>query len=169
MIMKILKYGAPELRAQSERVTAFDDGLKKIVADMFETMYGSPGIGLAAPQVGLNIHLATIDLSVGEDEGKRIVLCNPEIVSAEGAQKGDEGCLSIPDFSESVTRPMKVVVRGQGIDGEDLRIEAEGLFARCLCHEIDHLNGVLFIDHISPLKRTLIKNRIRKLAKAGEW
>ncbi|MDI9613179.1 MAG: peptide deformylase [Acidobacteriota bacterium] len=169
MIMKILKYGAPELRVQSERVTSFDDELKKIVVDMFETMYSSPGIGLAAPQVGINLQLSTIDLSVGADEGKRIVLCNPEIVSSEGSQRGDEGCLSIPDFSESVTRPLKVVVRGQGIDGEELRIEAEGLLARCLCHEIDHLNGILFIDHLSSLKRTLIKNRIRKLVKAGDW
>lgn len=169
MIMKILKYGAPELRAQSERITDFDGSLQKIVADMFETMYSEPGIGLAAPQVGLNIRLATVDLSVGEEEGKKMVICNPEIVSAEGSQRSDEGCLSIPGFSEGVTRPQNLVVEAQDLEGKDLRIEAEGLLARCLCHEIDHLNGVLFIDHLSSLKRTLIKNRIRKLAKAGEW
>ena len=169
MIMKILKYGAPELRARSERITDFDGSLQKIVPDMYETMYSEPGIGLAAPQVGLNIRLATVDLSVGEDEGKKMVICNPEIVSAEGSQRSDEGCLSIPGFSESVTRPQKLVVEAQDLEGSDLRIEAEGLLARRLCHEIDHLNGVLFIDHLSSLKRTLIKNRIRKLAKAGEW
>ncbi len=136
---------------------------------MFETMYSSPGIGLAAAQVGINIRLATIDLSVGEDSSQRIVNCNPEIISAEGEQKNDEGCLSIPDFSESVSRPMKITVRGQDLNGEEIKIEAEGLLARCFSHEIDHLNGILFVDHLSPLKRTLIRNKIKKLAKAGEW
>lgn len=169
MILPILKYGAPELRAASERVDTFDEELEKIVQNLFDTMYGSPGVGLAAAQIGLNIQLATIDISVGEDSSKRIVLCNPEIISAEGEQKSDEGCLSIPDFTDTVTRPEKITVRGLDMYGEELTIEAEGLLARCLSHEIDHMNGVLFIDHLSSLKRTLIRNKIKKLAKAGEW
>ena len=169
MILPILKYGAPELRKVSDPVDAFDVELEKLVKHMIETMYSSPGIGLAAPQIGLNIRLTTIDLSVGEDSGKLIVLCNPEIVSTEGTQKNDEGCLSVPDFSEAVTRPLKIVVRGLDLKGEEIKIEAEGLLARCLSHEIDHLNGVLFVDHLSPLKRSLIRNKIKKLAKAGDW
>ena len=169
MIVPILKYGAPELRTESEKVDSFDGELEKIVKNLFDTMYGSPGIGLAAAQIGLNLRLATIDLSVGEDAGKRIVLCNPEIIAVEGEQKSDEGCLSIPDFSDTVIRPQKVTVRGLDLHGEEFTIEAEGLLARCLSHEIDHMNGVLFIDHLSSLKRTLIRNRIKKLAKAGEW
>ncbi len=169
MIMPILKYGAPELRIVSKPIDAFSGELEKIAKNMFETMYSSPGIGLAAAQVGINIRLATIDLSVGEDSSQRIVICNPEIISAEGEQKNDEGCLSIPDFSESVSRPMKITVRGQDLNGEEIKIEAEGLLARCFSHEIDHLNGILFVDHLSPLKRTLIRNKIKKLAKAGEW
>jgi peptide deformylase len=169
MIVPILKYGAPELRATSENIDAFSGELEKIVQNLFDTMYGSPGIGLAAAQIGLNLQLATIDLSVGEDASKRIVLCNPEIISVEGEQKSDEGCLSIPDFTDTVTRPLKITVRGLDLHGEEFTIDAEGLMARCLSHEIDHMNGVLFIDHLSSLKRTLIRNKIKKMAKAGEW
>ena len=169
MIVPILKYGAPELRKVSEPVDHFSGDLEKLVKDMIETMYGSPGIGLAAPQIGINIRLTTIDLSVGEETNKLIVLCNPEIISAEGTQKNDEGCLSIPDFSDTISRPLKMVVRGQNLNGDEVKIDAEGLLARCLSHEIDHLNGVLFVDHLSPLKRSLIRNRIKKLTKAGEW
>jgi peptide deformylase len=169
MILPILKYGAPALRNVSKAVDFYGSELEEIVKNMFDTMYGSPGIGLAASQVGLNIQLTTIDLSAGENAEQRIILCNPQIVSVEGEQKADEGCLSIPDFTDSVIRPQKMIVRGQNLKGEEIQIEAEGLLARCLSHEIDHLNGVLFIDHLSPLKRTLIRNRIKKLAKAGEW
>jgi peptide deformylase len=169
MILPILRYGAPELRKVSSRVDSFDDELANVAKNMIETMYGSPGIGLAAPQVGLNIRLTTIDLSVGEDSGKLIILCNPEIVSTDGSQKNDEGCLSIPEFNEAVSRPLKMVVRGFNLKGEEIEIKAEGLLARCLSHEIDHLNGVLFVDRLSPLKRNLIRNKIKKLAKAGEW
>lgn len=169
MILPILKYGAPELKTVSRRVDSFDSALTEIVKNMLETMYGSPGIGLAAPQIGLNIQMATIDLSVGEDKNQLITICNPEIIAAEGEQKNDEGCLSIPDFSEMVVRPQKIAVRGLNLNGEEIIIEAEGLLARCFSHEIDHLNGILFIDHLSPLKRSLIRNKIKKLAKAGEW
>ncbi len=169
MILPILKYGAPELRTVSKTIGSFNGELEKIAKNMIDTMYSSPGIGLAAPQIGINIQLTTIDLSVGEDAGKLIVLCNPEIICREGEQRCDEGCLSLPDFTETVVRPLKMVVRGQNMHGDEIKIEAEDLLARCLSHEIDHLNGVLFIDHLSSLKRTLIKNKIKRLAKAGEW
>jgi peptide deformylase len=169
MILPILKFGAPELRKVSTPVDVFNDELEKIVKNMFETMYGCPGIGLAAAQVGINIQLTTIDITVGEESDKKIVICNPEIISTEGTQKAEEGCLSIPDFCETITRPLKLVVRGQDIHGEDISIAAEGLLARCISHEMDHLNGILFVDHLSPLKRSIIKNKIKKLAKTGEW
>jgi len=169
MILQILKYGAPELRTVSKPVDVFDNELEKISQNMIETMYGSPGIGLAAPQIGINIRLVTIDLSVGEDPSQLIVICNPEIVSSDGEQKNDEGCLSIPDFSDTVARPRKVSLRGLNLKGDEVKYEGEDLLARCFSHEVDHLNGVLFVDHLSPLKRTLIRNRIKKLTKAGEW
>lgn len=169
MILPILKYGAPELREVSKPVDSFTAELEEIARNMIDTMYSSPGIGLAAPQIGINIRLVTIDLSVGEDPGQLIIICNPEIVSSEGEQKNDEGCLSIPDFSEAVVRPQKVVVRGVNLKGEDVTYNGEGLLARCFSHEIDHLNGVLLIDRLSPLKRSLIRNKIKKLAKAGNW
>ncbi len=136
---------------------------------MIETMYGAPGIGLAANQIGLNIRLATIDLSVGEDPSQLIVICNPEIVSSHGEQKSEEGCLSIPEFTDTVVRPLKLTVKGQDIHGNEIRFEATDLLARCFSHEIDHLEGILFIDRLSSLKKTLIRNKIKKLAKAGEW
>jgi peptide deformylase len=169
MILPILRYGKPELKRVSDPVDAFNGELEKLARNMIETMYSAPGIGLAAPQIGLNIRLATVDLSVGEDEKQLITICNPAIVSVEGEQKSEEGCLSIPDFTDTIVRPKKMVVRGQNLHGEEMVIEAEGLLARCFSHEIDHLNGILFIDHLSPLKRNLIRNKIRKLAKAGEW
>jgi len=153
----------------NKAVDFFSGELEKIVRNMIDTMYGSPGIGLAAPQIGINIQLATIDLSVGEDAKQLIVICNPEIISTDGEQNCDEGCLSIPDFSDTVSRPLKMTVRGLNIKGDEIEFEAEGLLARCFSHEIDHLNGVLFIDRLSPLKRTLIRNKIKKLAKAGDW
>jgi peptide deformylase len=150
-------------------VDIFDGELEKIAKNMIETMYAAPGIGLAAPQIGLTIRLATIDVSVGEDPSQVLIVCNPEIISTEGEQKCDEGCLSVPDFSEVVVRPRKMIVKAQTLYGDEITINAEGMLARCFSHEIDHLNGVLFIDHLSPLKRALIRNKIKKLAKAGEW
>jgi len=169
MILPILKYGAPELRKVSRPVDVFNGELEILVKNMIETMYGTPGIGLAAPQIGVNLQLSTIDLSVGEDPQQLIVICNPRVVSAEGEQRNEEGCLSVPDFSEMVWRPAQMVVAGVNQKGEEVRYTAEGLLARCFSHEIDHLNGVLFVDHLSPLKRNLIRNKIKKLAKAGEW
>ena len=169
MLLPILKYGALELKTVSKPVDVFNGELERIAKNMVETMYGAPGIGLAAPQVGLNIRLATIDLSVGEDPSQLFTICNPEIVDAEGEQKSEEGCLSIPEFADTIVRPRKMIVRGRDIHGDEVRLEGEGLLARCLSHEIDHLNGVLFIDHLSPLKRNLIRSKIKKLVKAGEW
>jgi peptide deformylase len=169
MILPILKYGAPELKTVSKPVDFFNGELERIAKNMIETMYSVPGIGLAAPQIGLNIQLATIDLSVGDDPSQLIIICNPQIVLSEGEQKSDEGCLSIPDFSDIVTRPGKLIVRGLDAHGGEVQYQSEGLLARCFSHEIDHLNGILFIDHLSPLKRNLIRSKIKKLAKAGEW
>ncbi len=167
--MPILKYGAPALKTVSKPVDVFNAELEKLAKDMIETQYGAPGIGLAAAQVGVNIRMATIDLSVGEDPNQLIVICNPEIIVSEGEQKSEEGCLSIPEFSDTIVRPKKLTVRGLDVHGEPFQREAEGLLARCFSHEIDHLNGVLFIDHLSVLKRNLIRNKIKKLAKTGEW
>jgi len=169
MLLPILKYGALELKTVSRPVDSFDSELEKLAKNMIETMYSAPGIGLAAAQVGINIRLATIDLSVGEDPEQLIVICNPEIALIEGEQKSEEGCLSIPEFTDTVIRPRAVKVRGQDLHGEPFEVEGQGLLARCFSHEIDHLNGVLFIDHLSVLKRNLIRNKIKKLAKAGEW
>ena len=167
--MTILKYGAPSLRENSRPVEKFDDDLEKLTADMFETMYAAPGVGLAAPQVGVNIRLIVIDISGGKEFDKKIVLCNPRIIAFEGKQDGDEGCLSVPDFYEQITRPMKVAVEARNIKGESILVEGEGLLARAICHEIDHLDGVMFVDRLSPLKRALIRGKIKKLIKAGKW
>src|SRR5436190_18784962 len=137
MILPILKYGKPELKRVSLRVDHFNGELEKLVKNMIETMYGAPGIGLAAPQVGLNLRLATIDLSVGEDPSQLIKICNPEIVASEGEQKSEEGCLSIPEFTDTITRPRKLVVKGLDLHGNEILFEAEGLRARCFSHEID--------------------------------
>jgi peptide deformylase len=169
MVLPILKYGAIELKTMSKPITVFNGELEKIAKNMIETMYAAPGIGLAASQVGLNIRLATLDLSIGEDPAQLIVICNPEIVISEGEQKSEEGCLSIPEFTDTVIRPRKLIVRGHSIHGEEMHFDASDLLARCFSHEIDHLDGLLFIDRLSPLKKTLIRNKIKKLAKAGEW
>jgi peptide deformylase len=169
MLLPILKYGAPELKEITAPVEVFDGELERIARNMIETMYAAPGIGLAANQVGINLRLATVDLSVGEDSNQLIILCNPEIVSVDGEQKSEEGCLSVPDFSDVVIRPRHLVLRAQDIHGDEMRMEADGLLARCFSHEVDHLNGILFIDHLTALKRSLIRSKIRKLTRAGEW
>jgi peptide deformylase len=170
MTYRIVKYGDPVLETPAAPVTQFGSAeLKQLVDDMFETMYANRGIGLAAPQIALSQRLTVIDVSAGEDESQKLVLINPEIVAKEGAQIGEEGCLSIPGFREDVKRFKKVTVRAQNVDGETFEVTGEDLLARALQHEIDHLNGVLFLSHLSMLKRDLIKRKIRKLQKAGEW
>lgn len=170
MIYPIVKYGQPVLETKAETVTEFDSPeLHQLVADMFESMYAAKGVGLAAPQIGIGRRIAVIDTSNGEDQGRKLVLVNPEIIGREGAQAGEEGCLSIPGFREQVTRPKKVTVRAQDVKGEVFETTGEDLLARALVHETDHLNGKLYITHISPLKRDLIRRKIRKMQKAGEW
>jgi peptide deformylase len=169
MIYPIVKYGDPVLEKTSEPITKFDDDLRKLIADMFESMYAAHGVGLAAPQIGISKRIAVVDVTFKEDPEARLVLINPEIVDKEGRQRGTEGCLSLPEFREEVTRPQKVTVRAQDIDGKFSEHTGEDLLARAFVHETDHLNGKLYISHISALKRDLIKRRIKKLVKAGEW
>jgi len=169
MIHKIVKYGAPVLEQLSKRVTEFDAELKKLTEDMFESMYAAQGVGLAAPQIGMGLHLAVIDVSVGKNPEAKLVLANPEIIYVEGEQREEEGCLSVPGFRGNVLRPRFVTVRAQDVTGKSFEMRGEGLLARAFCHETDHLNGVLFIQHLGILKRDLIKRKIRKLAKAGDW
>ena len=170
MVRKIVKYGEPVLEQSADRVTEFDTAeLNDLIADMWETMYAAKGVGLAAPQIGLKKRISVIDISVGEDETKKIVIINPEIVSKEGSQTGEEGCLSLPGFREPVTRANKVLVRAQNEKGETVELEGDELLARAFQHEIDHLNGILFISHLSGLKRDIIRRKIKKLQKSGEW
>ena len=169
MIYPIVKFGNPVLEKPSEAVTVFDDDLQKLLDDMFESMYAAHGVGLAAPQIGIARRIAVIDVSFKEDPEARLVLINPEIIHSEGKHTQSEGCLSIPEFRENVTRPNKVTVRAQDARGKVFEKTGEELLARALLHETDHLNGKLYISHISALKRDLIKRKIRKLQKAGEW
>ena len=169
MIYPVVKYGNAVLEKPGETVTRFDDELRKLVEDMFESMYAAHGVGLAAPQIGISKRLAVIDVSFKEDPKARLVLVNPEIIRTEGKQRGSEGCLSLPEFREEVTRPLRVTVRAQDAGGKHFETTGEELLARALVHETDHLNGKLYISHISALKRDLMKRKIRKLMKTGEW
>jgi peptide deformylase len=164
-----VKFGDPVLEKPAAPITVFDDQLKKLVDDMFESMYAAHGVGLAAPQIGLSQRLAVIDVTFKEDPDAKLVLANPEIIHIEGKHRQNEGCLSIPEFREPVTRARVVTVRAQDVNGNWYEKTGEDLLARAFLHETDHLNGKLYISHISALKRDLIKRRIRKLAKAGEW
>jgi peptide deformylase len=169
MIYPIVKFGDPVLDKPAAEVTSFDDELKKLIADMFESMYAARGVGLAAPQIGLSKRIAVVDVTFKEDPGGKLVLINPVIVNKEGRQRGSEGCLSIPEFREDVTRAKTVTVRAQDLSGKVFEHTGEDLLARALLHETDHLNGKLYIAHVSALKRDLIKRKIKKLVKAGEW
>jgi len=170
MVRTILKYGEPILEQPADPVTEFDTPeLNELISDMWETMYAAKGVGLAAPQIGSKKRISVIDITVGEDETKKIVIINPEIVSRDGKQVGEEGCLSIPGFREPVARSNKVTVHAQNEKGEQFELIGEELLARAFEHEIDHLNGILFIHHLSTLKRDIIRRKIRKLQKSGEW
>ncbi len=169
MIREIVKYPEPILERPTEPVTEFNDDLRKFVDDMFESMYAAKGIGLAAPQVGVSKRLTIIDLSFKERPEDRIVLINPEIILREGKQYEEEGCLSLPEIREKVSRAAKVKVRAQDLDGNWFELEGTELLARAFQHEIDHLDGILFFRRVSALKRDLILRRIRKMQKAGEW
>jgi peptide deformylase len=169
MIYPIVKFGDPVLETSAATVTTFDDDLKKLLDDMFESMYAAHGVGLAAPQIGISKRIAVIDVTFKEDPNAKLVLINPEIIRKEGKQRGQEGCLSIPEFREDVTRAKTVTVRAQDATGKFFEHSGEDLLARAFMHETDHLNGKLYISHVSALKRDLIKRKIKKLVKAGEW
>ena len=169
MIYPIVKFGDPVLEKQAETITAFDDDLKKLVEDMFESMYAAHAVGLAAPQIGISKRLAVVDVTFKEDPKAKLVLVNAEIIRKDGRQRGSEGCLSIPEFREDVTRAKTVTIRAQDLTGKFFEHTGEDLLARAFQHETDHLHGKLYISHISALKRDLIKRRIKKLVKAGEW
>ncbi len=170
MTYPIVKLGDPVLETSAAAVTEFDTPeLNQLLEDMFESMYAARGVGLAAPQIGISRRIAVIDTSAGEDESKKLVLINPEIVATEGRQTSEEGCLSIPGFREPVARAVKVTVRAHNAKGEVFEMTGDDLLARAFLHETDHLNGRLYITHVSALKRDLIRRKVRKLQKAGEW
>ena len=150
-------------------VEKFDEELRILTDDMFESMYAAHGVGLAATQIGISLRLAVVDVSSGKNPEARIVLANPEVIHSEGEQREEEGCLSLPNFRGNVMRPMFVTVRAQDVTGQTFEMKGEQLLARAFCHEIDHLDGILFIQHLSMLKRDLIRRKVRKLRKAGEW
>jgi len=169
MIYPIVKFGNSVLEKPAEKVTVFDEELKKLIEDMFESMYAARGVGLAAPQIGISRRIAVVDVTFKEDPNAKLVLINPEIIHKEGRHAQSEGCLSIPDFRENVSRAQVVTVRAQDLTGKVFEKTGDDLLARAFQHETDHLNGKLYISHISALKRDLIKRKIRKLVKAGEW
>ena len=168
-VLPIVKYGSDVLRVPTSPVTDFDANLQKLIDDMVDTMYAAPGIGLAANQVGVGRRLMVIDLSVGKRPGELHVFVNPEILEAEGAINESEVCLSIPDFSETVQRPGRVRIQYRDRNGDEREMTGEGLMARAMSHETDHLNGRLFIDHLRGIKRDRILKKIQKLAKSGLW
>ena len=168
-IYPIVKYGDPILEKPGAAVKKFDAELEELAEDMFASMYAAQGVGLAAPQIGLGLRLAVVDVTGGKNPEAKIVLANPEVIHAEGEVREEEGCLSIPGFRGYVMRPQFVTIKAQNAKGETFEIRGENLLARAFCHEIDHLNGILFLQHLSMLKRDLIKRKIKKLRKQGEW
>jgi peptide deformylase len=170
MVYPIVKYGDPVLEREAEAVTDFGTPeLDQFLEDMFESMYAAKGVGLAAPQIGFSRKIAVIDISNAENPADKLVLINPKILRVEGKQEGEEGCLSIPTFREQVKRAKRVTVRAQDAQGDFFEKTGEDLLARAFLHETDHLHGKLYISHISALKRDLIRRKVRKLVKAGEW
>jgi peptide deformylase len=166
-IRPIVKYGDPVLHGPAEPVEEIDDSIRTLLADMVQTMYAAPGIGLAAPQIGVPLRVIVIDLSVGEDPSQLIQLVNPELLERDGEQSEEEGCLSVPGYGGTPPRPARVKVKGLDPDGNEQTYEATELMARAFCHELDHLDGLLFVDRLSPLKRDLMKRRLRKRVREG--
>jgi peptide deformylase len=169
MILPIRKYGDDVLREPAQPITEIDQSIQNLIEDMIDTMYAAPGVGLAANQVGVSKQLMLIDLSVGKRPGECYVFINPEIIETEGEITEEEGCLSIPDFVEVVTRPERVKLRFLDRNGNEREMWGEGLMARAMCHEIDHLRGTLFVDHLRGFKKDRILKKIAKLAKSGMW
>jgi len=168
-VRPIVKYGHPALHKASEPVREIDGTIHELLDDMVETMYAAPGIGLAAPQIAVPLRVIVVDLSVGEEPGGLIKLINPEFVLRQGEQRHDEGCLSVPGFGGSPVRPARVVVKGLDPDGKERTYEGTELLARAFCHEIDHIDGLLFVDRLTPLKRDLMKRKLRKKARTDDW
>ena len=168
-VRPIVKYGHPALHKPSEPVKEIDGTIHELLDDMVETMYAAPGIGLAAPQIAVPLRVIIVDLSVGEEAGQLIKLINPEFVLRQGEQRHDEGCLSVPGFGGSPVRPARVIVKGLDPDGKERTYEGTELLARAFCHEIDHIDGLLFVDRLTPLKRDLMKRKLRKKARTDDW
>lgn len=169
MIRPIVKYPAPGLEKICTPVSDFNSDLEELAGDMFETLYSAPGIGLAAPQVGVNVRLIVVDVTAGQEDGYQLVFVNPEVIEHLGRQKEEEGCLSVPGLTAKVERPTWVRVKAQDLEGNEFEIEGEELLARVLSHEIDHLEGIVYLDRLSPLRRDLLRRKIKKLIRAGEW
>jgi len=167
-ILPIRIYPDPVLRAKCRPVEQFDAGLRKLAADMVETMHAAPGVGLAAPQVGVELRLAVVDVSVGEDPSLLKVLVNPEIVRREGQETDVEGCLSLPGINDKVDRPLAITVRARDLEGHPYELAAEGYLARAICHEVDHLDGILFTDHLHGLRRERARRQLKKLAEVQQ-
>ncbi|MBD0373339.1 MAG: peptide deformylase [Pyrinomonadaceae bacterium] len=168
-LLEIVKWPATVLETPGDVVTEFDDELKRLVSNMFETMYAAHGVGLAAPQVGVSKRLFVMDCSGGQDPKDRVVLVNPEVLMVEGEQNGEEGCLSFPGIFFPVKRSLRAVVRAQDLKGEVFEIDGMELTARCMLHETDHCDGIVFLDKTTALKREMAKRKIKKLQKAGQW
>jgi peptide deformylase len=162
-LLEIIKIGHPTLALKAAPVAAIDSRLRDLARNMVETLYAAPGVGLAAPQVGVSERLIVVDVTVGKDPQSLFILFNPLIVEQQGEAVCEEGCLSVPDITEKVSRPYRVTVKALDLEGREILVEGEDYLARALCHEIDHLDGKLFIDRLSPLKRALIRKKIRKL------
>ena len=169
MLRPLVRYGDSALSRPADKITVFDATLDRLIDDMVDTMYAAPGIGLAAPQVGVPLRVCVIDLSVGKRGGELLTLINPEFVTREGMQIEEEGCLSVPGFNATVARPARAVVKALDRTGAERIVEGTGLLARALQHEIDHLEGVLFLDRLRGIKRDMIVRKIRKLQRTGEW
>jgi peptide deformylase len=167
-VLPIRIYPDPVLRARCREVVDFDARLRKLAADMVETMHAAPGVGLAAPQVGVDLRLAVVDLSVGEDPKQVHVVVNPEIGHREGSEVAEEGCLSLPGINDKVDRPTLVRIRALDLDGKTIEIEADGWLARAFCHEIDHLDGVLFTDYLRGLRKERARRQLKRLAEEQE-
>jgi peptide deformylase len=168
-VRPIVKYGHPALHAPSAPVDRIDGEVHRLLDDMIETMWAAPGIGLAAPQIAVPLRVIVVDLSVGEDPKQLIKLINPEFVEREGDQRHEEGCLSVPGYGGSPIRPARVTVKGLDPEGKEQVFTATELLARAFCHEIDHIDGLLFVDRLTPLKRDLMKRKLRKKAKNDDW
>lgn len=163
MIRKILTYPDPELKKKSVPVTVINDKTRELVRDMAETMYDAPGVGLAAPQIGVNQRIIVIDVSAKDEEPGLIIAINPVIVHADGESYEEEGCLSVPKYAANVRRHARVVVTALNLEGDEVTYRADGLLAIAFQHELDHLDGILFIDHISPLKREIFRRKYRRI------